>query len=77
MKSNAAIWAGHGAPPPLTAGDIAAMAAPRPGFDPSLNPGGASVESSNTVATATAAAADKGDGKEGEKAAAEKPKAKK
>ena len=38
LRSNAAIWAGHGAPPPLTAGDIATMAAPRPGFDPSLNP---------------------------------------
>jgi len=52
MRSNAAIWAGHGAPPPLTAGDIATMAAPRPGFDPSLNPNGTAVESVNTVTTA-------------------------
>jgi len=53
MKSNAAIWAGHGAPPPLSAGDTATMAAPRPGFDPSLNPGApAGVESVNTVTTA-------------------------
>ena len=54
LKSNAAIWAGHGAPPPLTAGDTAVMAAPRPGFDPSLNPGAPdAVESNHTVATAT------------------------
>lgn len=52
MKSNAAIWAGHGAPPPLTAGDTETMAAPRPGFDPSLNPGAPNaVESTHTVAT--------------------------
>ena len=39
MRSNAAIWAGSCTPPPLSKGDVAAMAAPRPGFDPSLNPG--------------------------------------
>jgi len=52
MKSNAAIWAGSGAPPPLTAGDTAAMAAPVAGFDASLQPGwtaGASTESNNTT----------------------------
>jgi len=51
MGSNAAIWAGSGAPPQITAGDTATMAAPRPGFDPSLNPGGdhtTSIESHNT-----------------------------
>ncbi len=36
MKSIAATWAGAGAPPPLTPGDIGAMAAPKAGFDPSL-----------------------------------------
>ena len=36
MKSTAAIYGGPGAPPPLTAGDIGTMAAPRAGFDPSL-----------------------------------------
>ena len=56
MGSNAAIWAGHGAPPPLTAGDIQTMAAPRPGFDPTLNPNGTAVESNNTVKTAAAEA---------------------
>ena len=30
------------------------MAAPRPGFDPSLNPNGGPVESNNTTATAAA-----------------------
>jgi len=55
MKSNAAIWAGSGAPPPLSKGDIATMAAPRPGFDPSLNPGAPNgVESAHTVATKAA-----------------------
>jgi len=55
MKSNAAIWAGSGAPPPLSKGDVATMAAPRPGFDPSLNPGAPEgVESSHTTATAKA-----------------------
>lgn len=48
MRSNAAIWAGHGAPPQITAGDTATMSAPRPGFDPSLNPGGGAVESNHT-----------------------------
>ena len=52
MRSVAATWAGHGTPPPLTAGDIATMTAPRPGFDPSLNPNGTAVESENTVNTA-------------------------
>jgi len=52
MGSNAALWAGHGAPPPITAGDTAVMAAPRPGFDPSLNPGSPGyVESTHTTAT--------------------------
>lgn len=36
MKSTAATWAGSGAPPQITAGDTAAMAAPKGGFDPSL-----------------------------------------
>ena len=55
MKSNAAIWAGAGAPPPLSPGDIATMAAPRPGFDPSLNPHApGSIESNHTVMTAKA-----------------------
>jgi hypothetical protein len=57
MKSTAATWAGHGAPPPITAGDTAVMAAPRPGFDPSLNPDGGAVESTHTVKTAAAEAA--------------------
>ena len=53
MKSTAAIWAGHGTPPPLSVGDVAVMAAPRPGFDPSLNPGApGAVESSNTTKVA-------------------------
>ena len=53
MGSNAATWAGHGTPPPLTAGDTATMAAPRPGFDPSLNPGApGAVESSHTTSVA-------------------------
>jgi len=57
MKSNAATWAGHGTPPPLTAGDTATMAAPRPGFDPSLNPEAPNaVESTHTVATKAAEA---------------------
>ena len=52
MTSSAATWAGSGAPPPLTAGDTAAMAAPVAGFDASLQPGwtaGASTESNNTT----------------------------
>ena len=60
MGSNAAIWAGSGAPPQITAGDTATMAAPRPGFDPSLNPGGdhtTSIESHNTVSKAAEHAA--------------------
>jgi len=53
MHSNAAIWAGSGAPPQITAGDTAVMAAPRPGFDPSLNPGApGAIESSNTTSVA-------------------------
>ena len=53
MGSTAATWAGHGTPPAITAGDTATMAAPRPGFDPSLNPGApSSVESNHTTATA-------------------------
>jgi len=55
MKSNAATWAGDGVPPPLTAGDVATMAAPRPGFDPSLHHSGASgIESNHTTKTAAA-----------------------
>ena len=58
MKSVAATWAGSGAPPPLSKGDVATMAAPRPGFDPSLNPGAPdAVESNHTTATAAAEAA--------------------
>jgi hypothetical protein len=50
MRSKAAIWSGSGAPPPVTAGDIGTMAAPKGGFDPSLNPGSpGAVESSNTT----------------------------
>ena len=57
MKSNAAIWAGSGAPPPLTKGDTATMAAPRPGMDPSLNPGApGAIESNHTTMTAAAEA---------------------
>jgi len=57
MGSNAAIWAGSGAPPQITAGDAATMAAPRPGFDPSLNPGAPdAVESTHTKNTAAAEA---------------------
>jgi hypothetical protein len=63
MKSSAALWAGHGAPPPVTAGDIATMAAPRPGFDPTLNPGApAGIESVNTVKTAAKEEAHKAKG---------------
>merc|ERR1712166_870644 len=36
MKSNAAIWAGSGAPPPLTAGDVETMSARKAGFDATL-----------------------------------------
>ena len=50
MGSIAATWAGHGAPPALTHGDTAVMAAPRPGFDPSLNPGSpGAIESTHTT----------------------------
>lgn len=50
MRSTAATWAGHGTPPAITAGDTATMAAPRPGFDPSLNPGSpGAVESTHTT----------------------------
>jgi hypothetical protein len=50
MGSTAAIWAGHGTPPAITAGDTAVMAAPRPGFDPSLNPGApGAIESTHTT----------------------------
>jgi len=52
MGSIAATWAGSGAPPQITAGDTATMSAPRPGFDPTLNPNGTAVESENTVNTA-------------------------
>jgi len=55
MMSSAATWAGDGTPPPLTAGDTATMAAPRPGFDPSLYPGAPnSVESNHTSKVAKA-----------------------
>jgi len=40
MASNAAIWAGHGTPLPLTPGDVETMAARKGGFDSSLIPGG-------------------------------------
>jgi len=56
MGSIAATWAGHGTPPPLSAGDVATMAAPRPGFDPSLNPNGTAVESNHTNAVRAAEA---------------------
>ena len=52
MKSTAAIWAGSGAPPPVTPGDIATMAAPKAGFDASLQPGwtpDTQTESNNTT----------------------------
>ena len=53
MGSTAATWAGDGAPPQITAGDTATMSAPRPGFDPSLNPGGPdAIESTHTTNTA-------------------------
>jgi len=73
MKSIAATWAGHGAPPPLSAGDVAAMAAPVAGFDASLSPGwklGGSIESSNTSATKERHDAMKPAPKEGEAGAA-------
>jgi len=54
MESNAAIWAGHGTPLAVTPGDVETMAAPKAGFDPSLNPGGAAIESNHTVRTAAA-----------------------
>jgi len=55
MGSIAATWAGSGAPPPLSSGDAETMASPRPGFDPSLNPGApGAVESSNTTNVAAA-----------------------
>jgi len=55
MRSKAAIWAGHGAPPPITAGDTETMASPRPGFDPSLNPGSpGAIESVHTTNVAAA-----------------------
>ena len=67
MESKAATWAGHGAPPPLTAGDTAVMAAPRPGFDPSLNPGAPEgVESTHTEAVAAASVKDAKDAKKEE-----------
>ena len=57
MGSIAATWAGSGAPPQITSGDTAAMAAPRAGFDPSLNPGAPDgVESNHTTNTAAAEA---------------------
>lgn len=57
MTSKAATYAGPN-PPPLTPGDVETMAAPRPGFDPSLNPGGpGAIESNLTVKTAAAEAA--------------------
>ena len=58
MHSTAATWAGPGAPPPITAGDTATMAAPKGGFDPSLNPGAPdSVESNHTSRVAAREAA--------------------
>ena len=55
MASSAATWAGSGAPPQITDGDTATMAAPRPGFDPSLNPGSpGAVESTHTTNVAAA-----------------------
>lgn len=69
MKSNAAIWAGSGAPPPLTAGDTAAMAAPRGHMDASLNPGGGPVESTNTTDLAASVAAASAKPEAGAKAA--------
>lgn len=60
MQSTAATWAGHGTPPPISPGDTETMAAKRPGFDPTLNPGGpASIESTHTTATAAEHAKDK------------------
>ena len=71
MGSTAATWAGDGAPPQITAGDTAAMSAPRPGFDPSLNPGSPDgIESSHTTSTAAAEA------KLAKSAAKEEPKSK-
>jgi hypothetical protein len=56
MESKGATWAGHGTPPPLSRGDVEVMAAPRPGFDPSLNPGGGAVESNHTTKVAASEA---------------------
>jgi len=77
MGSTAATWAGSGAPPQITAGDTATMAAPRPGFDPSLNPGAPeAVESTHTAEVAAehakppkADAAKEGESKKEEKKA--------
>jgi hypothetical protein len=52
MESKAGYWAGPGAPPPLTAGDIETCAAPKAGFDSSLQPGGGATESNNTTRVA-------------------------
>jgi 2-oxoglutarate decarboxylase len=56
MKSTAATYGGPGAPPPLTHGDIDAMATVRhSAIDPTLNPGAPwSIESHNTSVTAAA-----------------------
>jgi hypothetical protein len=54
MTSTAATWAGPGTPPSTTAGDNETMAAPKAGFDASLQPGGGAVESNHTVKVAAA-----------------------
>jgi len=55
MGSTAATWAGSGAPPEVTSGDVETMAARRAGFDPSLNPGSpGAIESENTTNVAAA-----------------------
>jgi hypothetical protein len=58
MKSTAATYGGPGAPPPLTHGDIDAMATVRhSSIDPTLNPGAPwAIESTHTSVTAAAAA---------------------
>lgn len=76
MGSTAAIWAGHGTPPAITSGDAETMAAPRPGFDPSLNPGAPeAVESTHTVDSAAAHAAKAAPAKDAKAAPAKDAKA--
>ena len=76
MGSKAAYWAGNGTPLPVTPGDVETMAAPRPGFDPSLNPGGPnSIESTHTTDTAANEATEKAGAIKAAAVKGEEPKA--